>query len=82
MLDPTRSASGSRVEQGPESREYATVGIGEEPGGSIADGGGQQSGRIAADRTLVSGSGCAARPSTDTLGPIGRSVKDVAIVST
>jgi amidase len=81
--DPTRMASGSSGGTGSGiAANFATVGIGEDTGGSIR-------GPAAVDNLvglrptvpLVSRFGMLpAKPSTDTLGPIGRSVKDVAIV--
>ena len=61
---------------------YATVGIGEDTGGSIR-GPAAVNNLVGLRPTmpLVSRFGMLpARPSTDTLGPIGRSVKDVALI--
>jgi Asp-tRNA(Asn)/Glu-tRNA(Gln) amidotransferase A subunit family amidase len=81
--DPTRSASGSSGGTGAGiAASYATVGIGEDTGGSIRGPAAVHS-LVGLRPTvpLVSRFGMMpARPSTDTLGPIGRSVKDVAIV--
>jgi amidase len=81
--DQTRIASGSSGGTGTGvAANFATVGIGEDTGGSIR-------GPAAANNLvglrpttqLVSRHGMMpARPSTDTLGPIARSVKDAAIV--
>jgi amidase len=81
--DPTRSASGSSGGTGSGiAANFATVGIGEDTGGSVR-------GPAAVDNLvglrptlpLVSRFGMMpARPTTDTLGPIARSVKDAAIV--
>lgn len=81
--DPTRSASGSSGGTGSGiAANYATVGIGEDTGGSIR-GPAAVSNLVGLRPTvpLVSRFGMLpARPSTDTLGPIGRSVMDVALV--
>ena len=81
--DPTRSASGSSGGTGSGiAANYATVGIGEDTGGSIR-GPASVNNLVGLRPTvpLVSRFGMLpARPSTDTLGPIGRSVKDVALV--
>ncbi len=81
--DPTRSASGSSGGTGSGiAANFATVGIGEDTGGSIR-GPAAVNNLVGLRPTvpLVSRFGMLpARPSTDTLGPIGRSVKDVAIV--
>jgi len=81
--DQTRIASGSSGGTGAGiAANFATVGIGEDTGGSVR-------GPAAANNLvglrpttpLVSRHGMMpARPSTDTLGPITRSVKDAAIV--
>ena len=81
--DQTRIASGSSGGTGTGiAANFATVGIGEDTGGSVR-------GPAAANNLvglrpttqLVSRHGMMpARPSTDTLGPITRSVKDAAIV--
>jgi len=81
--DQTRIASGSSGGTGAGiAANFATVGIGEDTGGSIR-------GPAAANNLvglrpttqLVSRYGMLpARPSTDTLGPITRSVKDAAIL--
>jgi Asp-tRNA(Asn)/Glu-tRNA(Gln) amidotransferase A subunit family amidase len=81
--DPTRIASGSSGGTGAGlAANFATVGIGEATGGSIR-GPAAVSSLVGLRPTvpLVSRFGMLpARPSTDTLGPIGRSVKDVAVV--
>ena len=81
--DPTRSASGSSGGTGSGiAANYATVGIGEDTGGSIR-GPASVNNLVGLRPTvpLVSRFGMLpARPTTDTLGPIGRSVKDVALV--
>ena len=81
--DPTRIASGSSGGTGAGiAANYATVGIGEDTGGSIR-GPAAVNNLVGLRPTmpLVSRFGMLpARPSTDTLGPIGRSVKDVALV--
>ena len=81
--DPTRSASGSSGGTGSGiAANYATVGIGEDTGGSIR-GPAAVNNLVGLRPTvpLVSRFGMLpARPTTDTLGPIGRSVKDVALV--
>ena len=81
--DPTRSASGSSGGTGSGvAANFATVGIGEDTGGSIR-GPAAVNNLVGLRPTvpLVSRFGMLpARPSTDTLGPIGRSVKDVALV--
>lgn len=81
--DQTRIASGSSGGTGAGiAANFATVGIGEDTGGSVR-------GPAAANNLvglrpttqLVSRHGMLpAKPSTDTLGPIARSVKDAAIV--
>jgi amidase len=81
--DQTRIASGSSGGTGAGiAANFATVGIGEDTGGSVR-------GPAAANNLvglrpttqLVSRHGMLpARPSTDTLAPIARSVKDAAIV--
>jgi Asp-tRNA(Asn)/Glu-tRNA(Gln) amidotransferase A subunit family amidase len=81
--DPTRIASGSSGGTGSGiAANYATVGIGEDTGGSIR-GPAAVNNLVGLRPTvpLVSRFGMLpARPTTDTLGPIGRSVKDVALV--
>jgi amidase len=81
--DPTRSASGSSGGTGTGiAANFATVGIGEDTGGSIR-GPASVSSLVGLRPTLplVSRFGMMpARPTTDTLGPIARSVKDAAIV--
>jgi Asp-tRNA(Asn)/Glu-tRNA(Gln) amidotransferase A subunit family amidase len=81
--DPTRSASGSSGGTGTGiAANFATVGIGEDTGGSIR-GPASVSNLVGLRPTLplVSRFGMMpARPTTDTLGPIARSVKDAAIV--
>ena len=81
--DPTRMASGSSGGTGSGiAANFATVGIGEDTGGSIR--GPAAVGNLVGLRPtvpLVSRFGMLpAKPSTDTLGPIGRSVTDVAKV--
>jgi Asp-tRNA(Asn)/Glu-tRNA(Gln) amidotransferase A subunit family amidase len=81
--DPTRIASGSSGGTGAGiAANYATVGIGEDTGGSIRGPAAVHSlVGLRPTMPLVSRFGMLpARPSTDTLGPIGRSVKDVALV--
>jgi amidase len=81
--DPSRTASGSSGGTGAGiAANYATVGIGEDTGGSIR-GPAAVNNLVGLRPTvpLVSRFGMLpARPTTDTLGLIGRSVKDVAIV--
>jgi Asp-tRNA(Asn)/Glu-tRNA(Gln) amidotransferase A subunit family amidase len=81
--DPTRNASGSSGGTGSGiAANFATVGIGEDTGGSIR-GPAAVHNLVGLRPTLplVSRFGMMpARPSTDTLGPIGRSVKDVALI--
>jgi Asp-tRNA(Asn)/Glu-tRNA(Gln) amidotransferase A subunit family amidase len=81
--DPARSASGSSGGTGSGiAANFATVGIGEDTGGSIR-GPAAVNNLVGLRPTvpLVSRFGMLpARPTTDTLGPIGRSVKDVALV--
>jgi amidase len=81
--DPTRSASGSSGGTGSGiAASYATVGIGEDTGGSIRGPAAVHS-LVGLRPTvpLVSRFGMLpARPTTDTLGPIARSVKDVAVI--
>jgi Asp-tRNA(Asn)/Glu-tRNA(Gln) amidotransferase A subunit family amidase len=81
--DPTRIASGSSGGTGSGvAANFATVGIAEDTGGSIR-GPAAVNNLVGLRPTvpLVSRFGMLpARPTTDTLGPIGRSVKDVAIV--
>jgi Asp-tRNA(Asn)/Glu-tRNA(Gln) amidotransferase A subunit family amidase len=81
--DPTRIPSGSSGGTGSGvAANFGTVGIGEDTGGSIR--GPAAVGNLVGLRPtvpLVSRFGMLpARPSTDTLGPIARSVKDVALV--
>jgi Asp-tRNA(Asn)/Glu-tRNA(Gln) amidotransferase A subunit family amidase len=81
--DPTRNASGSSGGTGSGiAANFATVGIGEDTGGSIRGPAAVHSlVGLRPTLPLVSRFGMMpARPSTDTLGPIGRSVKDVALV--
>ena len=81
--DPTRIASGSSGGTGSGvAANFATVGIGEDTGGSIR-GPAAVNNLVGLRPTLplVSRFGMMpARPTTDTLGPIARSVKDAAIV--
>jgi len=81
--DPARSASGSSGGTGSGiAASFATVGIGEDTGGSIR-GPAAVNNLVGLRPTLplVSRFGMMpARPTTDTLGPIARSVKDAAIV--
>ena len=81
--DPTRSASGSSGGTGAGvAANFATAGIGEDTGGSIR-GPAAVNNLVGLRPTLplVSRFGMMpARPTTDTLGPIARSVKDAAIV--
>ena len=81
--DPTRSASGSSGGTGTGiAANFATVGIGEDTGGSIR-GPAAVNNLVGLRPTLplVSRFGVMpARPTTDTLGPIARSVKDAAVV--
>jgi amidase len=81
--DPSRSASGSSGGTGTGiAANFATVGIGEDTGGSIR-GPAAVNNLVGLRPTLplVSRFGMMpARPTTDTLGPIARSVKDAAIV--
>ena len=81
--DPTRSASGSSGGTGSGiAANFATVGIGEDTGGSVR-GPAAVNNLVGLRPTLplVSRFGMMpARPTTDTLGPIARSVKDAAIV--
>jgi Asp-tRNA(Asn)/Glu-tRNA(Gln) amidotransferase A subunit family amidase len=81
--DPTRMASGSSGGTGAGiAANFATVGIGEDTGGSVR-GPAAVNNLVGLRPTVpvVSRFGMLpARPTTDTLGPIGRSVKDVAIV--
>src|SRR5262245_402002 len=81
--DPTRSASGSSGGTGSGiAANLATVGIGEDTGGSIR-GPAAVNNLVGLRPTLplVSRFGMMpARPTTDTLGPIARSVKDAALV--
>jgi amidase len=81
--DPRRSASGSSGGTGSGiAANFATIGIGEDTGGSIR--GPAAVNNIVGLRPtppLVSRHGMSpARPSTDTLGPITRTVRDTAIV--
>ncbi len=81
--DPTRNASGSSGGTGSGiAANFATVGIGEDTGGSVR-GPAAVNNLVGLRPTLplVSRFGMLpARPTTDTLGPIARSVKDAAIV--
>ena len=81
--DPTRSASGSSGGTGAGvAANFATAGIGEDTGGSVR-GPAAVNNLVGLRPTLplVSRFGMMpARPSTDTLGPIARSVKDVALI--
>jgi Asp-tRNA(Asn)/Glu-tRNA(Gln) amidotransferase A subunit family amidase len=81
--DPARSASGSSGGTGSGiAANFATVGIGEDTGGSVR-GPAAVNNLVGLRPTLplVSRFGMMpARPTTDTLGPIARSVKDAAIV--
>src|SRR5947209_6889970 len=81
--DPSRSASGSSGGTGSGvAANFATVGIGEDTGGSVR-GPASVNNLVGLRPTLplVSRFGMMpARPTTDTLGPIARSVKDAAIV--
>jgi amidase len=81
--DPTRNASGSSSGTGAGiAANFATVGIGEDTGGSIR--GPAAVGSLVGLRPtvpLVSRHGMMpARPSSDTLGPITRTVRDAAIL--
>jgi Asp-tRNA(Asn)/Glu-tRNA(Gln) amidotransferase A subunit family amidase len=81
--DPTRSASGSSGGTASGvAANFATVGIGEDTGGSVR-GPAAVNNLVGLRPTLplVSRFGMMpARPTTDTLGPIARSVKDVALI--
>ena len=81
--DPRRHASGSSGGTGSGvTANFATVGIGEDTGGSVR-GPASVSSLVGLRPTtpLVSRHGMfPARPSTDTVGPITRTVKDAAIV--
>jgi len=81
--DPSRAASGSSGGTGSGiAANFATVGIGEDTGGSIR-GPASVNNLVGLRPTLplVSRFGMMpARPTTDTLGPITRSVKDAAIL--
>jgi amidase len=81
--DPRRSASGSSGGTGSGvAANFATVGIGEDTGGSIR-GPAAVNNLVGLRPTLplVSRHGMSpARPSTDTIGPITRTVKDAALV--
>jgi amidase len=81
--DPARSASGSSGGTGSGiAANFATVGIGEDTGGSVR-GPAAVNNLVGLRPTLplVSRFGMMpARPTTDTLGPIARSVTDAAIV--
>ena len=81
--DPTRNASGSSGGTGSGvAANFATIGIGEDTGGSIR-GPASVSSLVGLRPTvpLVSRHGVfPARPSTDTLGPITRTVRDAALV--
>jgi len=81
--DPRRHASGSSGGTGSGvTANFATIGIGEDTGGSVR-GPASVSSLVGLRPTtpLVSRHGLyPARPSTDTVGPITRTVKDAAIV--
>ena len=81
--DPARTASGSSGGTGSGvAANFGTVGIGEDTGGSVR-GPAAVNNLVGLRPTLplVSRFGMMpARPTTDTLGPIARSVKDAAIV--
>jgi len=81
--DPTRSPSGSSGGTGSGvAANFATAGIGEDTGGSVR-GPAAVNDLVGLRPTLplVSRFGMMpARPTTDTLGPIARSVKDVALI--
>ena len=81
--DPRRSASGSSGGTGAGvAASFATVGIGEDTGGSVR-GPAAVHGLVGLRPTtpLVSRYGMSpARPSTDTIGPIARTVRDAALV--
>lgn len=81
--DPARHASGSSGGTGAGiAANFATVGIGEDTGGSIR-GPAAVASLVGLRPTvpLVSRAGLfPARPTTDTIGPIARTVKDAAIV--
>jgi Asp-tRNA(Asn)/Glu-tRNA(Gln) amidotransferase A subunit family amidase len=81
--DPRRNASGSSGGTGSGiAASFATIGIGEDTGGSIR-GPASVNSLVGLRPTipLVSRYGMSpARPSTDTLGPITRTVRDAAIV--
>jgi amidase len=81
--DPRRHASGSSGGTGSGvTANFATIGIGEDTGGSVR-GPASVSSLVGLRPTtpLVSRHGMfPARPSTDTVGPIARTVKDAAIV--
>ncbi len=81
--DPRRHASGSSGGTGSGvTANFATIGIGEDTGGSVR-GPASVSSLVGLRPTtpLVSRHGMfPARPSTDTVGPITRTVKDAAIV--
>jgi amidase len=81
--DPTRSASGSSGGTGSGvAANFAIVGIGEDTGGSVR-GPAAVNNLVGLRPTLqlVSRFGMMpARPTTDTIGPIARSVRDAAIV--
>lgn len=81
--DPTRNASGSSGGTGSGvAANFATIGIGEDTGGSIR-GPAAVSSLVGLRPTvpLVSRHGMfPARPTTDTVGPITRTVRDAAIV--
>ena len=81
--DPTRNPSGSSGGTGSAiTANYATVGIGEDTGGSIR-GPSSVAGLVGLRPTvpLVSRHGMMpARPTSDTLGPMTRTVRDAALV--
>jgi len=81
--DPTRNASGSSGGTGSGvAANFATIGIGEDTGGSIRGPAAVSSlVGLRPSVPLVSRHGLfPARPSTDTVGPITRTVRDAAIV--
>ena len=81
--DPRRSASGSSGGTGAGvAASFATVGIGEDTGGSVRGPASVHSlVGLRPTTPLVSRHGMSpARPSTDTVGPITRSVRDAALL--